>query len=74
MVPGAPKIRSSIAVVGNYLYFGTEDKKVYRVETANQANYLVLTTADETFGTISPVISGGYLVIASQAGTLYFIK
>jgi outer membrane protein assembly factor BamB len=74
VVPGAPKIRSSVAVVGNYLYFGTEDKKVYRVEAANQANYLVLTSADETFGTISPVVNGGYLAIASQAGTLYFVK
>ncbi len=74
VVPGAPKIRSSVAVVGNYLYFGTEDKKIYRVETTNQANYLVLATGDETFGTISPVVNGGYLVIASQAGTLYFVK
>jgi outer membrane protein assembly factor BamB len=74
VVPGAPKVRSSIAAVGNYIYFGTEDKKVYRVEAANQANYLVLATANETFGTISPVVNGGYLVIASQAGTLYFVK
>jgi outer membrane protein assembly factor BamB len=73
-VPGAPAIRSSIAVVGDFIYFGAEDKKIYRVEANKSSNYLVLATADETFGTISPVINGGYLVIASQAGTLYFVK
>ena len=74
VVPGAPKIRTSIAVVGDYIYFGAEDKKIYRVEANKSSNSLVLATADAGFGINSPVVNGGYLLIAAQSGTLYIVK
>jgi outer membrane protein assembly factor BamB len=73
-VPGAPVVRSSVAVVDNFIYFGAEDKNIYRVEANNSSNSLVIATADSTFGQIAPVVNSGYLAIVSQVGTLYAVK
>jgi outer membrane protein assembly factor BamB len=73
-VSGAPAVRSSVAIVDGFVYFAAEDKNIYKVEAANQANASTLATATAAFGTNSPIVNSGYLVIATNAGTLHVVK
>jgi hypothetical protein len=63
-----------VAIVDGFVYFAAEDKNIYKVEAANQANASTLATATAAFGTNSPIVNSGYLVIATNAGTLHVVK
>jgi outer membrane protein assembly factor BamB len=69
-----PIIKSSPAVVDGYVYFGADDKKVYRVDGLKAENYVALTSANDIFGYNSAVVNSGYLIIASKDGILHLIK
>jgi len=73
-VAAAPAVRSSVAIVDGFVYFAAENKNIYKVEAANQSNASTLATALAAFGTNSPVVNSGYLVIATNSGTLHVIK
>jgi outer membrane protein assembly factor BamB len=71
---GTPYARSSVAVVDGLVYFAMDDRNIYRVEATNPANYRVLATTNEVFGTNPVVINSGYLIAVSRDGVLHFVK
>jgi len=71
---GGPFLRSSFAIVDGFVYFGAEDKNIYKVEAANSANSAVLATATEKFGTNSAIVNSGMVLIPAQNGTLHLVR
>jgi eukaryotic-like serine/threonine-protein kinase len=68
---GGP-VKSSPALAGNSLFFGSDDGKVYAVDAVNGEKLWDIETGDKISS--SPVISNGILYIGSYDGILYAIK
>ena len=70
--PGEADARSSPVVIGNRVYVGSLDGKVYCLDTADGSVEWTYTTGDNIHG--SPAYSEGTIYIASTDGYLYALE